>query len=388
MPTPPPLPPPLPPPSPPPSQSADAPAAGSAAPSTPPVRPWRGGLREYFDLPYSRWWPLVAGVASGIALRLVFMGDPGQVLNAMSGAFIYLAPVLVGAVTVYVAERRERHSWGYYFLASFAANLLFILGTLLIMVEGLICAILIFPLFATLGGLGGMLMGAVCRITRWPKQTLYSFSVLPLLLGLLEPQVPLPDRIGRVERSVLVQASPEQVWAQVWNVRDIRPRELDSAWMYRIGVPLPRSGLTRTRADGALVRGITMGKGIRFDQVVAELEPGRHVRWTYDFGPDAFPPRALDDHVRIGGQYFDLRGTSYSLAPEGDATRLTVRMEYRVSTRFNWYAQPLAQWLMGDFGDRVLHLYRARSEATVAPSPQAASHDHRTADLVLAAATP
>lgn len=355
------------------------PTPPSVPDAKPPFRPWRGGLREYFDLPYSRWWPLICGIASGIALRLIFMGDPGDVLSAMSGAFIYLAPVLVGAVTVYAAERRERHSWGYYFLASFAANLLFILGTLLILVEGFICAILIFPLFATLGGLGGMLMGAVCRITRRPRHTLYSMAILPLVLGLLEPGLALPDRIGQVERSVLVQARPEQVWAQLWNVHDIQPRELDRAWMYRIGVPLPRSGLTRSRAGGRLVREITMGKGIRFDQVVSELEPGRHVRWTYDFGPDAFPPRALDDHVRIGGQYFDLRGTAYRLAREGDATRLTVRMEYRVSTRFNWYAEPLAQWLMGDFEERVLQFYRRRSEAAVASSRHARGEDRHNA---------
>jgi hypothetical protein len=39
-------------------------------------------------------------------------------------------------------------------------------------------------------------------------------------------------------------------------------------------------------------------------------------------------------------------------------------MHYRVSTRFNWYAQPLAQALIGNFEAVALRLYATRAEAT------------------------
>ena len=313
-------------------------------------------------LPFSWWWPLMVGAVAGIALRLFFWGRPGDPYTAMMGSFIYLAPVLVGAVTIYVAETKVRRSWGYYFAAGFTANLAFVLGTLFILIEGIICAILIVPLFSVVGGVAGVVMGAVCRVTRWPRQTMYSLVALPLVLGGLEPLVPLPERVNTVERVRLVAAPPAQVWRQLENARDIAPEEVDSAWLYRIGVPLPKAGLTEHGAEGP-VRHITMGSGVKFDQVAADWEPERRMRWTYRFTKDSFPPNALDDHVMIGGDYFDLRDTEYTLTPAGDGTELRITMNFRVSTRFNWYAAPIAEFLIGNFEEVILGFYARRAEA-------------------------
>ncbi len=310
-------------------------------------------------------WPILSGVAVGIALRLIFSASPGNAYSAMAGSFILLAPLLVGIVTVYVAQRREPRTWIYCFLAGLVANVLFVVGTLLIMIEGWICAILIVPLFALLGGIGGLIMGAICRWTRWPKQATYSFAALPLLLGMLDPHQTLPARVEDVQRTVLISAPPAEVWEQIHRADDIRVEEVEQGWMYRIGVPLPHMGVTE-RTDHGRVRRIAMGKGIRFDQIVTDWHPERYVRFEYAFDERSFPPRALDDHVRIGGHYFDLKDTSYTLVPRDDATALTIRMRYRVSTQFNWYAEPIARWLIGDFEDTILQFYRRRSEAAIA----------------------
>ena len=337
--------------------SLEEPTARSDAP---PPRSFR--LRTY--LPFSALWPLLAGAGIGLGLRLVFSADPGQPYSAMAGSFILLAPIAVGAVTVYAAERQRRRSWGYYFLAPFLANVLLVVGSLLILIEGWICAILIVPLFATLGALGGLIMGAICRWTDWPRSrnAVCSIAVLPLLLGAFEPQVALPDRVDEVQRTARIAAPADEVWRQIHHADAIRPAEVERGWMYRIGVPLPLAGIPE-RTDEGRVRHVRMGKGIQFDQVVAEWRPERHVRFEYRFSEDSFPPRALDDHVRIGGDYFDLLDTSYTLVPDGDATELTIRMRYRVSTRFNWYAEPLARLLIGNFEDTILEFYRRRGES-------------------------
>ena len=314
-------------------------------------------------LPFPVLLPLVGGVLVGIALRLVFSGGgPRAPFATMTVSFIFLAPIVVGAVTVYLGERIRRRSWAYYIGASFFANALFVVGTLLIMIEGWICAILILPLFSLLGVFGGLLMGIVCRITKWPKHAVYSIAVLPFILGALEPNVPLPERIRTVERTIAIGATPEAVWQQIHNARDIQVAEVDHAWALRIGVPLPLSGVTQQTPTG-LVRKMTMGKNIHFDQVVAEWQENRYVRWTYRFYEDSFPPNALDDHVRIGGYYFDLKDTSYTLTPHGNNTELKLRMQYRVSTHFNWYADPIANTLVGDLEETILALYRYRCEA-------------------------
>lgn len=313
-------------------------------------------------LPFAKRWPMIAGALCGALLRLIFSDNPGYPFNAMHPAFLGLAPLAVGAVTVYVAELSERRSWRYYLFAGMFSNVLFVIATMAMMIEGMICAILILPLFAVYGALGGALMGVICRATNWPKKpVVYSFAAMPLLLAVLMPDHPVEPFIGSIERSVVVNADSPTIWHQLHDTRDIGNAEVGQAWMYRIGVPVPASGITRITPEG-LVRDVRMGKGIHFTQHSTQWETNRNVRWTYRFSDDSFPAGALDDHVKIGGKYFDVIDTEYVLAPVGpNSTRLTARMHYRVSTQFNWYAKHLASGLIGNFEEVILGFYAGRS---------------------------
>jgi hypothetical protein len=295
-------------------------------------------------------------------MRLLFRGKPGHAYEPMMRSFVLLVPVLVGAVTVYLAERVKRRSWSYYFWMGAGANALLVLGALLIMIEGLICVILAAPLFGLIGGVAGLAMGAVCRWTQWPRRAIYGVAGLPLLLGGFEQYIPVPQDVHSVERAYVVPAPPDKIWPQLVRAENIRPSEIGGAWMYRIGVPLPLSAVTEVVA-GREVRRITMEKGIHFDQVAADWEPNRRVRWLYQFSNDSFPAGALDDHVRIGGAYFDVLDTEYVLRPVAGGTELRARMSYRVSTSFNWYARPVAEFLIGNFEEAALRFYSVRAEA-------------------------
>jgi len=155
------------------------------------------------------WWPLVAGIAYGVSIRLVFSGEAGGPYNAMMSSFTLLVPVLVGAVTVMVAERTARRSWSYYFWAAAAANVLFVIGTLALTIEGLICCILAVPLFAVLGGIGGLLTGMLCRQKEWSRHSVHGLAILPLILGALEQQVPLPNTVLTAEQSRVSCGRPQ-----------------------------------------------------------------------------------------------------------------------------------------------------------------------------------
>jgi hypothetical protein len=306
--------------------------------------------------------PLVSGALVGILMRLLYRGAPGHPYDPMMRSFVLLVPVLVGAVTVYLGERVQQRSWSFYFWAAAGANVLFVLGTFLIMIEGLICVILAAPLFGFLGGLAGLVMGAICRWTRWPRRAMYCVSALPLMLGAFEQYLPVPQDTHSVERVCIVPAPRERVWAQLLTARNIEQREIGSAWMYRIGVPLPLSAATELVGNRE-VRRITMGKGIHFDQVAADWEPGRRVRWLYRFSSDSFPAGALDDHVKIGGAHFNVLDTEYVVRSLPAGTELRVRMSYRVSTPFNWYANPIAETLVGNFETVALRFYAHRAGA-------------------------
>lgn len=326
-------------------------------------------------------WPALVGALVGILLRIIFSGGielqdsdkfidkvSNGVASAMSGFFIYFSPIAVSAVSVYLAERTRRRTWGSYFWTGAMANALFVLGTLVILIEGLICAIIIVPLFMILGGIGGLIMGAICRSMIFPRTSVLSFVTLPVVLALVVPPTENVPLIGVIERSVIVRAVPEKVWPHLMNADQIRPDEVSHGWLYRIGVPLPETGVTTRADDGKnLVRRIAMGKAIHFEQRSSEWRDNEFVRWTYQFAPDSFPPHALDDHVKMGGEFFDIIDTRYTLSPTIDGTtQLKVQIHYRVSTDFNWYANGVAKLLIGNFEEVILDFYRARAERAVA----------------------
>ncbi len=334
-----------------------------ASPETQPV------VRPERRLPFSGWWAVGCGALVGLALRLAFWGEPDRAYSAMLGAFIIGSPLLVGVVTVYVAELTERRSWRYYFFAPVVATVLYVVGSLLLLIEGWICAIVIIPMFAVVGGLAGLLMGAICRATNWPRSSVVGcFAALPLLIGAVEHQIPSASLDRESEHATFVAAPPAVVWRQLIDTRDIRADEVDDAWMYRIGVPVPEAGVGALQ-DGEHLRHITMGKGVRFDQVATEWRENERVSWRYRFAENSFPPGALDDHVRIGGEYFDVGESTYSLTPVAGGTRLSLRMRYRVSTHFNWYAGRVADFLIADFSETILAFYARRALQAAADQP-------------------
>lgn len=333
--------------------------AGSADRVPGPVVP------QVTELPFRWFWPVIAGAAAGLFLRFVFWGRAGSAWSAMAGAFIYLAPAAVGAITVYVAEMRERRGWHYYFWAPFIANLFFVGGSLLVLIEGLICAIVIVPMFSLLGALGGLAMGVVCRVTRWPRHAAYAFLLAPMLFAAAGGEPEPESRHDRIRRSILVAAPPEVVWRQLNRVEDIRPAEFNASWASRIGVPMPVSGITLETASGR-VRQSRWDKAVHFEEPITDWEPERYLRWTYRFSEDSFPAGALDDHVLIGGHYFDLGDTDFTLTPEAGGTRLAVSASYRISTQFNFYAGWVADLLVGNLLETGLAFYKNRSEKAAA----------------------
>jgi hypothetical protein len=231
---------------------------------------------------------------------------------------------------------------------------------MMLQLEGLICVALISPLFAALGAVGGLIMGAACRLGRHVRQTLQAIALLPVVILFGESGTPLPTQVHVVHRTISIPATPEQIWPHLLQVEDIDADRFLHAWAFRIGVPVPVSAVISEREIP--MRRVHMAKQVYFDQVAVELIPNRRIRWKYRFYEDSFPAGAMDDHVRIGGRYFDLLDTQYTLRVQGDTTRLEVAVRYRLSTRFNWYAGPVVDRLMKDAADAYLDLYRSLSE--------------------------
>lgn len=312
-------------------------------------------------LPYALWWPLVVGAAVGVAVRIAFLAEPGESFAAMSVGLLFVSPLVVGAVTVYVAERQARRSWSYYASAAALANVFYVAGTVAVLLEGILCAIVALPLFMLIGAVGGLMMGYFCRLMSNPKGPLLCVAVMPFVVGALEKPGDLATNIVTVERSVTVAATPQVVWQSIVAVPALEANEVPGTWLYRMGLPPPLTGVIRDTTEGP-VRRVTMGNDVYFDEIVQEWRPPELVGWRYRFYDDSFPHGMLDEHVAIGGHYFDFIDTAYRLRSAREGTSVTMTLRYRLTTPFNWYAAPFAEWLLGDLMESNLGIYRRRAE--------------------------
>lgn len=278
----------------------------------------------------------------------------------VSGSFLLALPTLLGALLAYAANYQQPVAFGKVALATVVFMAVCIGISAVALREGVICIIMASPLL-----FGGMLIGAalmhsLCRWLWKPHKVVYSLALVPFLLIVAPEQ--RTDYIGHAQSTVLINATPAQIWQQINHADAIKPHEVQDALAYQIGVPYPISGITKHTPEG-LIRYSTWQKGIQFEEIIQDFQPNQYIRWTYRFRPDSVPKGALDDHVTIGGKHFDLLDTAYRLTPvNAHQTELAISVHYRVSTDLNWYSGTWADELIGDFAHVILDFYKVRSE--------------------------
>jgi hypothetical protein len=236
---------------------------------------------------------------------------------------------------------------------------------MLALLEGLICVALLAPLAMILASVGGLLGGVAARLirsNRAKRVTMACVMALPLVTAPWEKPVLYRLEEREVEDVIDIKASPEVIWRNIASVRAIRPEELPPSWSHRIGFPNPVEATLSHEGVGG-VRHATFTGGLYFLETVDTWEPEHRLGFTIAAQTDLIPPTTLDEHVRVGGPYFDALRGEYRLEPIGNGTiRLHLSSRHRVSTDFNWYAHLWTDAIMSDLQKRILVVIRQRCE--------------------------
>jgi len=75
------------------------------------------------------------------------------------------------------------------------------------------------------------------------------------------------------------------------------------------------------------------------------------------------PSTTLDEHILIGGSFFDVLNGTYELEKLGPTTyRLHLYSYFKMNTTFNFYAGWWGKWIMKDIQNNILKIEKARSE--------------------------
>jgi hypothetical protein len=323
---------------------------------------------------------VACGVLYGLLLRVGSQHwSPNNILPIVSIGFIFALPFSIGFLSVFLIERNEPQRIGVWILTPWLPILVATAATLLVAWEGLICAVFFIPVGFVLASLGGVIGGLVARSRRSARTKnalLMSVLFLPMLTNPWEQKLLSAHDIRTVENVIEIRAPKAVVWRNIERVRMILSSELPGSWSYKIGFPHPLEATLSFPGVGG-VRHATFAGGVLFIETIDAWEQERRLGFSIRADTDQLPKTTLDDHVRVGGPFFDVLHGEYFLEqlPNGN-TRLHLYSRHRLSTDFNWYARMWTDAVMSDIQGSILHVVKDRCEGEVRTVTSGASADH------------
>lgn len=302
-----------------------------------------------------------AGIVYGLCCRFI-AGEPWAAswFPAMSIGFIFGVPLAMGFLSVHLAGPSPRFN----FLQAVVPSLIGLGFTLALAWEGLICIMLWLPLVVVLSLLGGLVAHLGYRNSgRRPPPATMLVIFLPFMVKPLEPQSTSMRVVGNV---IDINASAETVWKNIAQVPAIADDEHGFAWSHVIGFPRPIAATIDKQGVGA-VRHATFERNVAFIERVTVWDEPRDLAFDIDVGH--IPAEGLDEHVTVGGPYFDVLEGSYHIEERDNGIiRLHLASTHRLSTAFNLYAHLWTDFIMSDTQRHILEVIKRRSEATGAAS--------------------
>jgi uncharacterized protein YndB with AHSA1/START domain len=341
---------------------SEALAAGLPAPPVKRPLPWTRGFIS----------AIILAAIYLLIFRLISLVPPfytddkgGAIL--MSFSFLFLGPFIAGVLTVSQATRKEPWPVSAWILAPWIPILFNVLLALSIRWEGIICVVFIVPPAMISASLGGIAAGSLQR--HWHRQasrnTMYCLAALPFFLAMVETRINQPLQTRTVDTSIVIHAPTSIVWQNIERVRAINPSELRHSWANTIGFPRPVEATLSYEGVGG-VRNASFERGLTFTETITEWVPNQRIAFTIRADTAAIPTTTLDEHVTVGGRFFDVLTGEYDLQslPNGN-TLLHLSSRERLSTDFNVYAAMWSDGVMHDMQSNILYVIRNRCEATL-----------------------
>lgn len=298
-------------------------------------------------------------VRMAFGMRLKTWDDYFQV---MSTTFLFLLPTIIGALTVYLSSQEKTKSITYRIFTPWVPVLLFLILTLAWGIEGWACWIMILPVFLLAASIGGLFGGYLKTYKKNDRLNISLLVLLPFLVGPIESVIETIPATYKAYTYIDIDAPAEKIWDNVTRVKEI-PVEQDKGYLTRmLGFPRPVKAELNFEGVGAYREAI-FTKGLVFHETVTEYEDNKKMVFSIKAYPHEIPSTTLDEHVVIGGDYFDVLDGTYELEklPNG-LHRLHLYSHFKMNTTFNFYAGWWGKWIMKDIQNNILQVEKKRSE--------------------------
>ncbi len=316
---------------------------------------------------------ITIGVIYGIACQL-FARPPvpnwaNELFAAMSFGYVFILPIILGIISVAFATKEQQRSWDFRIFSPILTTIICLAFSVLVGWEGAICLVMAAVIYLPLAAISGFITGLILtRINRNKLSTSWLVIILslPLSSAYLEQYLELPTALSEVKTEITINAPVETVWQNIIRVPKIT-EELDG-FFYKMGFPKPIEATLSHEGIGG-VRQASFEGGLLFIETVDIWKENQELSFTIVSDPKSIPPTTLDEHVVVGGRYFDVfRGTYRIEKTKEKNVILHLSSDIRVSTRFNFYSGIWANFLMKDIQNTILKVIKQRSEKSSALS--------------------
>lgn len=299
-----------------------------------------------------------------IFLRLLFGIDTWRDLfTVMSVSFLFCLPTIVGALAIYFSSEENARNFKYKVFVPWIPIGIFFIITLALAWEGWACWLMVLPLFLTAASIGGFI-GAYFKLRKKDNTVYLSvLTLLPLCMAPIEHLVGAIPGTYKAYTYIDIQAPREKIWRNVTRVRAINEKQ-DKGWLTRsLGFPRPVKAELNYEGVGAYREAI-FTNGLVFHETVSEYIDQQKMVFSIKAYPHEIPSTTMDEHVVIGGEYFDVLNGTYELEQLNNHTfRLHLYSQFKLTTTFNFYAGWWATWIMKDIQNNILQVEKERSES-------------------------
>lgn len=230
--------------------------------------------------------------------------------------------------------------------------------------EGWACWIMALPVFLIFASIGGLLGGylKVRKAKKTGQINISLFILLPFILSPIERMIKVIPGQYKAYTSIDVHSSADKIWSNITRVREIKKEQNKGYLTQFLGFPRPIKAELDFEGVGAYREAIFSG-GLVFHEKVLTYEHKKKMNFSITADPHEIPSTTMDEHIVIGGDYFDVLDGTYELEQLNDSTyRIHLYSHFKLSTTFNFYASWWAGWIMKDIQNNILQVIKQRVE--------------------------
>lgn len=281
--------------------------------------------------------------------------------SVMSLNFFITVPFVLGALMIYLSKEKDKPSYTYRIFFPWLGVCAFVAVTMVFQIEGWACWIMITPLFLLFSSLGG-LFGGYIKSRKRDRLNISLVVLLPFLIAPIEKSIHTRKQVFKTFTSIRIHSTKEKIWENVTSVKKIESNEEHPKLTKFLGFPMPVEAVLDKNEVGGFRKAI-FERGLIFNETVTDYSAFSKMSFEIKANTYDIPSTTLDEHILIGGEYFDMLNGTYVLKKISENEYdLILYSNFSLNTTFNFYAGLWGKWIMKDIQDNILRVIKNRSE--------------------------